>query len=304
MPNGSRPKPCKQLLPPTAGDGHKRLVKHGRRGTPAANGWRWPPTAADGRQQLAEQRLVEHFCGLNHEIRQRLDLQMSCCPSRRPTGARELCDEPHTAVRQWNGMLQEPGKQQLKTGAGIRPPGCLLAIVEIEEAGYAQWLMHLIAISISLQQLPPLPTPTAFNPSRQARVLDKQVNARLAQRLPDSVWDVHCMLPPPAPVTSSPCHDSKRQRPAWANLGPTPAARRLTTTTTTTTTATSFLKPAPIDAHLSQWRVKARSMPAQSSLLPKDTCQRLRRCASGYASVRLRLCANGYASVRIPCRSK
>ena len=60
-----------------------------------------------------------------------------------------------------------------------------------------------------------------------------------------------------------------------------------------------LLKPAPIDAHLSQWRVKARSMPAQHALLPKDTCQRLRRCANGYANVRLRLCASGYANVRL-----
>ena len=135
-----------ELLPPTAGDGRQRLPM-------AANSW-----PNNGWSNI--------FCGLNHEIRQRLDLQMSCCPSRRPTGARELCDEPHTAVRQWNGMLQEPGKQQLKTGAGIRPPGCLLAIVEIEEAGHAQWLMHLRAISISLQpELPPLPTPIAFSPS-------------------------------------------------------------------------------------------------------------------------------------------
>ena len=153
-----------ELLPPMAGDGRQRLVKHGGRGAPAANGsagrcsrWcrphqyvlqlcQWLGSSANN---------WNTFCGLNHEIRQWLDLQMPCCPSCRPTGARELCDEPHTAVRQWNGMLQEPGKQQLKTGAGIRPPGCLLAIVEIEEAGYAQWLMHLIAISISLQQLPP-----------------------------------------------------------------------------------------------------------------------------------------------------
>ena len=88
-----------------------------------------PPTAGDGRQ-----RLVNTFCGLNHEIRQLLDLQKSCCPSRQPAGEREFCDAPHTFVRQWNGMLQQPAKQQLKTGAGIRPPGRLLAIVEIEEA--------------------------------------------------------------------------------------------------------------------------------------------------------------------------
>ena len=102
------------LLPPTAGDGRQRLPM-------AANSW-----PNNGWSNI--------FCGLNHEIRQRLDLQMPCCPSCRPTGARELCDEPHAAVRQqWSGMLQEPAKQQLKTCAGIRPPGRLLAIAEIED---------------------------------------------------------------------------------------------------------------------------------------------------------------------------
>ena len=96
-----------------------------------------PPTAGDCRQ-----RLVNTFCGLNHEIRQLLDLQEVMLPL--VVGACEFCDAPHTFVRQWNGMLQQPAKQQLKTFAGIRQ--ALLAIVEFEETWYAQWLMELLAI--------------------------------------------------------------------------------------------------------------------------------------------------------------
>ena len=43
-----------ELLPPTAGDGCQQLVNYGGRGTPAANGWRWPPTAG---QTWCPQRL-------------------------------------------------------------------------------------------------------------------------------------------------------------------------------------------------------------------------------------------------------
>ena len=128
-----------ELLPPTAGDGRQRLVKHGAPNSSAGRCSRWCRPHQYVLQLCqwlgnSTNSSWDTFCGLNHAIHQRLDLQKSCCPSRQPAGARELCDAPHTLVRQWSDMLQQPAKQQLKTSAGIRPPGRLLAIVEIEEA--------------------------------------------------------------------------------------------------------------------------------------------------------------------------
>ena len=141
-----------ELLPPAAGDGCQQLVKYGGRGTPAANGWRWPPTAGQTwwkrsscRQQLCRpmQPMVRAASVRAAALCQRLDAvgclgapaaapptagdTLSCHPAR----ARELRDEPHAAFRQWSDMP----KQQLKTVARIRPPGRLLVIFQAEKHG-------------------------------------------------------------------------------------------------------------------------------------------------------------------------